>query len=208
MHGERSGAAPCAVAARGAWCVATVRGPQYGGLVSDSTPHPEAQQSYQVRFDWGHAGARAVVAEADALVWVDQLGSAPAPRIDEPGVTVVAGSLQTADAVAAWSLARQEQLGGRFRIAVVAAGESRPDGTPRFAVEDLLAAGAVIDAIAELGIDHQSPEAAAAASAYAGLRRATRHLVSASVTARTTPALDLDLSAVAEVEVLRESGGV
>jgi 2-phosphosulfolactate phosphatase len=51
-------------------------------------------------------------------------------------------------------------------------------------VEDLLAAGAIIDAISDVGIDHQSPEAAAAASAYRGLRRATTHLISASETAR------------------------
>ncbi|MEZ5189596.1 MAG: hypothetical protein R2717_01035 [Schumannella sp.] len=96
----------------------------------------------------------------------------------------MAGSLERAADLGSWALERQEELGGRFRIAVVAAGEPRPDGTLRFAVEDLLAAGAVIEAIAEVGIDHQSPEAAAAASAFRGLRTATGHLVSASVTAR------------------------
>ena len=74
--------------------------------------------------------------------------------------------------------------GGRFRIAVVAAGVIRDDGSLRFAVEDLLAAGAIIEAIADRGIDHQSPEAAAAAAAYRGLRNATRHLITASVSAR------------------------
>jgi len=165
-------------------------------------PPPESQQSYQVRFDWGVVGAHAIVADADALVWVDQLGESAVPEVDVP---VVAGSLQSAEAVAAWALARQEALGGRFRIAVAAAGDSRADGSPRFAVEDLLAAGAVIDAISERGIDHQSPEAAAAASSYVGLRRATRHLVSASVTARSTPGISLDLSAVDQVTLLRES---
>ena len=66
----------------------------------------------------------------------------------------------------------------------MAAGATRADGGERFAVEDLLAAGAVIDALAEVGIDHNSPEAAAAAAAYTGLRRATRHLLSASASAR------------------------
>ena len=94
------------------------------------------------------------------------------------------GTLETAAELARWSLARQAELGGRFRIAVVAAGATRPDGSIRFCVEDLLAAGAVIEAIAELGIDHQSPEAAAAASAYVGLRSGVRHLMSASVSAR------------------------
>ena len=138
----------------------------------------ESQSSYQVRFDWGRAGAAAIGADADTVIWVDQLGEAPAPD------GAVTGSLERAAELGAWVLAEQERLGGRFRIAVVAAGAERADGSLRFAVEDLLAAGAIIDAIAEVGIDHQSPEAAAAAAAYTGLRNATRHLISASVSAR------------------------
>ncbi|GAA2078408.1 hypothetical protein GCM10009840_11710 [Pseudolysinimonas kribbensis] len=132
-----------------------------------------SQSSYQVRFDWGAAGRDAIAVDAEAVVWVDQLGGDPGAR-----------TLEQADEVAAWALAEQERLGGRFRIAVVAAGAARDDGTLRFAVEDLLAAGAIIDAIAGVGIDHQSPEAAAAAAAHRGLRNATRHLVNASVSAR------------------------
>lgn len=142
------------------------------------SPDPRSQTSYQVRFEWGASGAAAVAVEADAVAWVDELGATAAPEGMHPA------SLASAQEFAGWCLARQEQLGGRFRIAVVAAGVTLPDGSLRFAVEDLLAAGAVIDAIAEVGIDHQSPEAAAAAAAYTGLRRATRHLVSASVSAR------------------------
>jgi 2-phosphosulfolactate phosphatase len=132
-----------------------------------------SQSSYQVRFDWGVTGRDAVAAEADAVVWVDELGGADEAR-----------TLAEAESVADWALAEQERLGGRFRIAVVAAGATHADGSLRFAVEDLLAAGAIIEAIAARGIDHQSPEAAAAAAAYVGLRNATRHLVSASVSAR------------------------
>mgnify|MGYP002652110477 CR=1 FL=1 len=111
------------------------------------------------------------------------------------------GDLADAAEFARWCLARQEELGGRFRIAVVAAGATQPDGSLRFAVEDLLAAGAVIDAIAAVGIDHQSPEAAAAASAYLGLRRATRHLLTASATVRET-GLPVDLTPTPEVRHL------
>lgn len=132
-----------------------------------------SQSSYQVRFDWGVAGRDAIAVDAEAVVWVDQLGGDAGAR-----------TLEQADEVADWALAEQERLGGRFRIAVVAAGATHDDGTLRFAVEDLLAAGAIIEAIGARGIDHQSPEAAAAASAYVGLRNATRHLVSASVSAR------------------------
>jgi hypothetical protein len=148
-----------------------------------SEPAPRSQTSYQVRFDWGAPGAAAVAVEADVVAWIDELGDEPAPD----GVRRTA--LAEAEEFAHWCLARQEELGGRFRIAVVAAGATQPDGTLRFAVEDLLGAGAVIDAIAEVGIDHQSPEAAAAAAAYIGLRNATRHLVNASVSARELRAL-------------------
>ncbi|HEV7741869.1 MAG TPA: hypothetical protein VGO65_05575 [Pseudolysinimonas sp.] len=144
-----------------------------------------AQDSYQVRFDWGPAGAAAVGQDADAVVWVSQLGGVAGPS------GAVDGTLERAAELAAWALAQQEAAGGRFRVAVVAAGAERADGSLRFAVEDLLAAGAIIEAIADAGIDHQSPEAAAAASAYRGLRTATRHLISASVTAREQRAREL-----------------
>ena len=160
---------------------------------------PRTQSSYQVRFEWGADGARAVADGAHAIVWVEELGSVPVPEL---AVEVVSGGLRSADAVARWSLERQAELGGRFVVAVVAAGAVQADGSLRFCVEDLLGAGAVIDAIAELGIDHQSPEAAAAASAYAGLRNATRHLVTASVSARELGGVQLDLAPVDTVERL------
>lgn len=137
-----------------------------------------SQASYQVRFDWGVAGVAAVGRDADAIVWVSQLLAAAAPA------GCVAGSLERAGELADWALAQQQKADGRFRIAVIAAGAPRPDGSLRFAVEDLLAAGAIIEAIGDAGIDHQSPEAAAAASAYRGLRTSTRHLISASETSR------------------------
>ena len=161
-----------------------------------------AQSSYQVRFDWGVEGARAVADGAHAVVWVDELGSEEVPALE---VEVVAGALRSADALARWSLESQADRGGRFVIAVVAAGVRQPDGSLRFAVEDLLAAGAVIDAIAALGIDHQSPEAAAAAAAYSGLRNATRHLVTASVSARELGGVQLDVTPVDSIQRL---GGV
>jgi 2-phosphosulfolactate phosphatase len=96
-------------------------------------------------------------------------------------VPVIAATLRNRAAVARWILAYQTQQGSRVRVAVVAAGESRTDGTTRFSVEDLLTAGAVIDALATVGVDYCSPEAAAACAAYTGLSRATGHLMTASV---------------------------
>ena len=145
--------------------------------MSDAT-NALGQAKYQVRFDWGAAGAASVGQDADATVWVSQVLEVAGPAGS------VSGRLEDAAELGAWALAQQQQLGGRFRIAVVAAGAARADGSLRFAVEDLLAAGAIIEAIADVGIDHQSPEAAAAAAAYTGLRTATRHLISASETSR------------------------
>ena len=161
---------------------------------------PRAQSYYQVRFEWGAEGARAVADGVHAIVWVDELGSEQVPEV---GVEVVAGALRSVDAVARWSLERQAELGGRFVVAVVAAGARQPDGSLRFTVEDLLASGAIIEAISDLGIDHTSPEAAAAIAAYAGLRGATRHLLTASVSARELGVTQLDLEPASEVERLR-----
>ena len=87
-------------------------------------------------------------------------------------------------------LARQTEKGDRFSVAVIAVGERRGDESIRFAMEDLLVAGAVIDALADRGIDHCSPEAAAAAASFVGLKRAVKHLVKASETGQALAAAD------------------
>ena len=93
------------------------------------------------------------------------------------------GSLRNASAVAAAALAEQSRRGRRTSIAVIACGErvsAEPDAEVRVAVEDLLGAGAVIDALGALGVDHTAPEAAAACESFRGLRGAVRHLLTAS----------------------------
>jgi 2-phosphosulfolactate phosphatase len=100
---------------------------------------------------------------------------------------VLLGGLRNAAAVARAILAEQERRAARTSIAVIAAGEatSRETGAPvRFAVEDLLGAGAVIDALAEVGIDHSSPEAAVAGEGFRSLRGAAKHLLTASGSGR------------------------
>jgi phosphosulfolactate phosphohydrolase-like enzyme len=79
-------------------------------------------------------------------------------------------------AVARAVLDEQARRGDRAMVAIVT--PPRADG--QFAVEDFLLAGAVVDALASLGIDYASPEAAAACAAFTGLRGAVGHLVSAS----------------------------
>ena len=86
--------------------------------------------------------------------------------------------------VAEWVLARQVEEGRRLAVAVIAVGGSSGDGRMRFAVEDQLGAGAIVDALAALGIDYCSPEAAVACASFTALRTVIGHLVSASVNGR------------------------
>lgn len=189
--------------------------------MSDAQP----QQQYQVRFDWGVAGFRALADGADVIVIVDALPSAGEPAsepasgpISAAGAPlplsplplsphrVIRAGFGNRSAVAEWVLARQVEKGGRFSVAIVAAGERRTDGTGRWAMEDLLAAGAVIDALSDLAIDHCSPEAAAASAAFRGLERAVRHLVSASETGQALTAAGRrdEVSAASELDGSRE----
>ena len=139
------------------------------------------QSRYQVRFDFGFDGARAVGADADVIVWVDALGDQPPALGDLPsGAAVILTGLANARAAADWVMAEQLRLEKRFATAVIAAGAFRY-GSWRYAVEDHLAAGAVIDRLSELGLDATSPEAAAAEASYRTLSRAVGHLVTASV---------------------------
>lgn len=151
----------------------------------------EPQGFYQVRFDWGVAGFQALAAAADVVVIADALPSVR-PTAEQPtplgAHNVIRAGLHNRTAVARWVLDRQAEKGDRFSVAVIAAGDRRADGTSRWAVEDLLAAGAVVDALTGLGIDHCSPEAAAASAAFVGLKQAVKHLVGASETAQALAA--------------------
>jgi 2-phosphosulfolactate phosphatase len=169
-------------------------------------PSPFDQSRYQVRHEWGATGL-ARLAASDIVVVVDVLrfsstvtdavargeavplddaarsvsinGAPLAEAAAATGATVLLGGLRNATATAAEVLAVQRRRGERTSVAVVSAGELGADGI-RFAVEDHLGAGAVVDALAGVGIDHTSPEAAAACEAFRGLRGAVRHLLTAS----------------------------
>jgi hypothetical protein len=193
------------------------------------------QEKYQVRFAWGTRGAARIGHRTHLLVWVDTLpptSDAAAQRRVLRDVTarlpegpeVVLGHLGNAAAVAERVTRLQAERGDRCVVAVVAAGLHHPPAldetaeaagetvdvadAPDFAVEDLLAAGAVVDALAAVGIDHTSPEAAAACAAYTGLRRAVKHLVSAAEGAAGLAREDVHaaLAVGPALTVLRESG--
>ncbi|MDZ8170568.1 2-phosphosulfolactate phosphatase [Microbacterium xanthum] len=143
---------------------------------------PFDQQRYQIRHEWGSAGL-ARLAPADVVVVVSVLGDAVpiADAAHATGAIVLLGGLRNASAVAAAVADEQALRGARTSVSVISAGEESATGQ-RFAVEDQFGAGAVIDALGLRGIDHTSPEAAAAAESYRGLGRAVRHLLTAGGT--------------------------
>lgn len=169
-------------------------------------PSPFDQSRYQVRTEWGVAGLERL-APADITVVVDVLrfsttvtdavargevvpldAAAHATSINgacvaaaASGSLVLLACLRNASAVADAVLAEQTRRAARTSVAIIAAGELTKGEAAevRFAVEDQLGAGAVIDALAARGIDHTSPEAAAACEGFRGLRGAVRHLLTA-----------------------------
>ncbi|GAA1943695.1 2-phosphosulfolactate phosphatase [Microbacterium deminutum] len=176
--------------------------------------HPFDQSSYQVRLDWGVDGlARLAPSEVVVVVDVLRFsstviqavergedfpldaaaravsinGATVAERAPETAAIVLLGGLRNAAAVAEAVLALQQDRRVRTSVAIIACGElvsGAPGGPLRFAVEDLLGAGAIVNALTDLGIDHSSPEAAAAGESFRALRGATRHLVAASGSGR------------------------
>ena len=169
-------------------------------------PDPYAQENYQVRLDWGLAGLSRLAA-AEIVVVVDTLGltsavlaaqepyrpaggaaAAVAEAAAAAGARVVFGGIRNASAVADDVLEVQRARGARTAVAIIPVGQAPDAETPRFAVEDLLSAGAVIAALGDLGIDHASPDAAVAGEGYRALGGAVRHLLTASGTGRALAA--------------------
>lgn len=173
-------------------------------------PSPFDQSAYQVRLEWGAEGL-ARLAPADVVVVVDVLrfsstmadavaagtevalrdavtwsanGAAVVKAAESSGAVVLIGGIRNAAATARAVMTLQERRADRTSVTVIAAGERASDGGLRFAVEDQLGAGAVVAALTERGIDHSAPEAAVAAESFRSLRRALRHLLSASGSGR------------------------
>ena len=134
-----------------------------------------AQSDYQVRLEWGEAGL-ARLAPADVVVVVQTLGltahalsacehgagldltddadaaASLARAAEAAGAHVVIGGLRNAAAVAAHVMAVQHERGARTSISVIAAGsvDDADAAGVRFAVDDLLGAGAVVAALGAL----------------------------------------------------------
>ncbi len=101
------------------------------------------------------------VEDGERLIMPSDNGSVISHAALMSGLTVVAGSLRNASAVARW-------LTGRFTtIGLVPAGEEWPDGAMRVCYEDLVGAGAIAAGMADLaGESGMTPEVLAAAAAF------------------------------------------
>jgi 2-phosphosulfolactate phosphatase len=117
-------------------------------------------------------GTLAALAPGSALVLPSPNGAVLSLACVAP--VVLAGCLRNASAVA-----RHAGVGGRD-VCVIAAGERWPDGATRFALEDLVGAGAVIHALT----GSKSPEAGAAESAFLACRRRIAAALAASASGR------------------------
>jgi 2-phosphosulfolactate phosphatase len=102
------------------------------------------------------------VNDGERLIMPSDNGSVISHAALMSGLTVVAGSMRNAHAVATW-------LTGRFAtVGLVPAGEQWPDGALRVCYEDLVGAGAIAARMRDIG-DHgvlMRPEVLAAASAF------------------------------------------
>jgi 2-phosphosulfolactate phosphatase len=102
-------------------------------------------------------GSLSILRRGERLVLPSPNGATCTVIAAETGAAVVAGCLRNATAVGRFAAAQGQTT------AVIAAGETWPDGGLRPAVEDLLGAGAILAALGPRGL---SPEARAAVAAF------------------------------------------
>lgn len=142
-------------------------------------------------------------AEIERVVLPSPNGSAIAFALASDGVKVIGCCLRNVAAVADWLTPRVRDGAA---VLVVAAGERWPDGSLRPAVEDLWGAGALVSALADRGSAGVSPEAGAAAAAFAAVAdrmpqslagcASGRELVAAGFAADVAIAADIDVTDV------------
>lgn len=101
------------------------------------------------------------VAVGERLIMPSANGSVISHAALMSGLSVVAGSLRNASAVAEW-------LVGRFQtVGLVPAGEQWADGSMRVCYEDLVGAGAIASKLREAAVETRfSPDVLGAAAAY------------------------------------------
>jgi 2-phosphosulfolactate phosphatase len=149
-----------------------------------------AARRHEVTADhpWSLSPSHLLAAPAAArLVLPSPNGSTIAATMDAEGAGVlVAGCLRNASAVGRWLAGKG--FGSTERpVAIVAAGEKWPTGELRPAVEDLLGAGAIIEALGlsnGVGPGAFSAEAEAAAAVWRGQRHHLAETLNRSSTGR------------------------
>lgn len=137
------------------------------------------------------------------LVLPSPNGSSISFGLSGTGSLVVGACLRNRQAVAEWLAARL----GQSSLTVIAAGERWPDDSLRPCAEDLWGAGAVLSALAELGVGGFSPEAEAAVAAYRAVSlphalrdcAGGRELVEAGFPEDVEVAAEIDVSSVVPV---------
>lgn len=130
------------------------------------------QAQYQIRLTVGDPGDCA----GDIVVWADAFDTEVPDFPVEKRV-----SLRNRLAVANWIVSEQTRRNARTAVLVVVA---PPETTSELPVAHLAVAGALIEALSDAGLDHTSPEAAAALAAWLGIKPARKHLLGATTAAR------------------------
>jgi 2-phosphosulfolactate phosphatase len=151
---------------------------RHDAVLAESRPETASLASSNQRpISLSPASIRAAGA-VDRLVLPSPNGSAIARALRAHGAAtqaarpqILAACLRNRGAVANW-LAHQPDPPGSVKIvAIIAAGERWPDDSLRPAAEDLWGAGAVIAALACLGMSGLSPEAQSAAAAWQAIEQ-------------------------------------
>lgn len=136
---------------------------------------------YQVISGWGPNALSTVANSADVIIWVNALNlpEYAAKLTNFPSsASVIECDLQASFAAAEWAYDKQIREGRRLVIAVLCA------DSVGVSVPDFLASGAVIERLAQLGLDALSPEAAVLNASFLKLSPVMRHLISASLAVR------------------------
>jgi 2-phosphosulfolactate phosphatase len=147
---------------------------------------------YQVMCTWGLSGLQRMSTKPDVIIWVNGLSkSAPIPlELNSlPGDSkVLLGSFIDAFAVADWVAAYQLEQQRRLVVLLICADSEKRN------VADELAAGAIVERLAQKGLDAMSPEAAVVNAAFIQLRNAAAHLIAASEQAQGIALVDDELA--------------
>jgi 2-phosphosulfolactate phosphatase len=149
-------------------CPTTLTGRRAGELAHElgaALAVPRDEMSSEHPWSLSPAALRAAP-PPDLLVLPSPNGSSVAAA--SAGVVVLAACLRNARAVGGW-LSRHYATKDH-PVVIIPAGERWPDGSLRPALEDLLGAGALVEAIVRAGGTDPSPDAEAARAAFLGVR--------------------------------------